>query len=44
MTMNPQAGGQHKQTTPSPHMKVAGKLRFNKAAVTWWLQELDKTI
>jgi|HubBroStandDraft_2_1064218.scaffolds.fasta_scaffold1156070_1 hypothetical protein len=36
--------GQHKQTTPLPHLKVAGKLRFNKAAVAGWLQELEKTV
>ena len=37
------ARGQDKQTTPLPHLKVAGKLRFNKAAVTVWLQALEKT-
>ena len=34
--------GQNKQTTPLPFLRVAGKLRFNRAAVMGWLQELEK--
>ena len=36
------ARGQDKQRAPLPFLKIAGKLRFNKAAVTVWLQELEK--
>jgi excisionase family DNA binding protein len=36
------ARGQQKQNTPLPFLKVAGKLRFNKATVTEWLQKLEQ--
>jgi len=35
------ARGQQTQKTPLPFFKVAGKLRFNKAAVQEWLQRLQ---
>jgi excisionase family DNA binding protein len=36
------ARGQQKQKHKLPYLKVAGKLRFNKAAVTEWLRALEK--
>ena len=34
--------GQDRHNTPLPFLRVAGRLRFNKAAVTGWLQKLEK--
>ena len=34
--------GQQRQKTPLPFLRVAGKLRFNRAAIESWLQTLEK--
>lgn len=33
---------QKRQTHPLPHMRIAGHLRFNKAAILEWLQKLQQ--
>jgi excisionase family DNA binding protein len=35
---------QKRQAHPLPHMRIAGKLRFNKAAIIEWLQKLQQAI
>jgi excisionase family DNA binding protein len=32
---------QKRQAHPLPHLRIAGKLRFNKAGVLEWLQKLE---